>query len=144
MPSLRPWRRDAVDYVPQYTDAYAELTNCSLPIFTDTMRRFHDVLGIARAWLNGSVAAGYLHFARRFVKSPCHIFPSTPDLRTLSTATDPTKALHGDPRQQGGEFLFEPSPTEPGDKLVTWCHRMQNSEDHTPHAELVKDLDVKG
>lgn len=51
----------------------------------------------------------------------------------------------GDSSQNGGEFLYEPSGEGEGDgKLVTWCHRMANTRDHTGISELVRVLDPQG
>ena len=104
---------------------------------------------MARAWLDGSTPRGYTHFARVLAKSLYQIFTLSPDYRRLrAAAKDPAETPHGDPRQQGGEFLFENKRGVAGEGdgdgvVVSWCHRMKDSEDHTPHGELAKVLGVK-
>jgi hypothetical protein len=49
----------------------------------------------------------------------------------------------GDPRQIGGEFLFEPRGMGE-EKQITWCHRMKNTRDHTEISELARILDPDG
>lgn len=54
-----------------------------------------------------------------------------------------TKA--GDSSQNGGEFLFEAAAAGDGEgKMVTWCHRMTNTRDHTDIPELMRVLDSEG
>ena len=129
----------------EYIDTYVKLTHSPFPMFADPTRRIHDALGMARAWLDGSTPRGYTHFGRVVAKSLYQIFTLSPDYRRLGAAAkDPAATPHGDPRQQGGEFLFESKGEGDGEEVVvSWCHRMRDSEDHTPHGELVKVLGLK-
>lgn len=56
-------------------------------------------------------------------------------------------ATKGGPSNQiGGEFLFEVrvEGAEGGERGVTWCHRMENTRDHTEVADLAHLLDLRG
>lgn len=125
--------------------SYVDLTSCPYPIFADPTKRLFDVLGMQRSLSLGWNAPNYIHhtLAAGVVKSIVQGLKRLP-------AGDITKA--GDLSQNGGEYLFEVEGVETASQKegrvyqpkgneglkvrVTFCHRMQNTRDHTEIPQL--------
>lgn len=120
---------------PALIDTYAAETGCQFPIFADPTRKLYDDLGLVSSWALGS-RPEYMRksMVRSVVESVAQALKQVPS--GLATKG-------GNSKQIGGEFLFEPYG-DGGEKRVTWCHRMQNTRDHTGIAELVRVLDPDG
>ncbi|QUC16153.1 uncharacterized protein UV8b_00394 [Ustilaginoidea virens] len=150
---------------PALIDMYAEATGCPFPIYTDPTRSIFDQLGMTKTLALGSKPA----YIRK------SLWRNTLDsigqgLRVLPKGL---ALKSGDPRQVGGEFLFEPldlvtpitTPRDEGpgplqdasggarnggdagrveNKVVTWCHRMKNTRDHAELPELMEVLGLDG
>lgn len=120
---------------PKLIDTYATETQCPFPIFADPTRKLFEDLGMIKSYALG-VRPEYIRksMLRGAVDGIAQALKQVP--RGLVTKG-------GDSSQIGGEFLFELK--ENGDeKRVTWCHRMQNTRDHTEVAGLVRVLDPDG
>ena len=113
---------------------YATDTGCPFPIFADPTRKLYDHFGMVTS-LAWGVRPKYMQkgMTRIIAESIVQSLKQIP--RGLATKG-------GDSSQNGGEFLFEASE-EGQEKQVTWCHRMENTRDHTEVPELARVLKVK-
>lgn len=102
---------------PGLIDQYVEQTGCRFGVYADPTRRLFSKLGLIETWDAGSVAPAYQR----------HSIPRMALAGMVSMLGNVTRGLAhrgGDPRQVGGEFLFD-------GHVVRWCHRMGNTRDHT-------------
>lgn len=114
-------------------DHWKSIAECPFPVFTHPTVQIHKTLGFVFTQENrdstGYYKANMLQSAfnaasQAFWKLPAGL-----------------SASGGSPMNNGGEFVFESTPT--GEKTVTWCHRMQHATDHTQPRDIFKVLGVK-
>ncbi|KAJ5669676.1 hypothetical protein N7462_010746 [Penicillium macrosclerotiorum] len=120
---------------PGLIDFYAKETGCEFPIFADPTTKLFDDLQMISTLALGPRPEYFQKSMVRIVAESAY-----QAARNLTTGLV-TKA--GDHRQVGGDFLFEASE-EGGSKVVTWCHRMTTTRDHTSPQELAQILDKDG
>jgi hypothetical protein len=110
---------------------YIESTKCPFPIYAEPTRRLYQLLGMECTLSLGKHGPQYMQHSvatatlRSFIQA----------VRRISEG-DALKA--GDMRQVGGEFLFEIKENETHGFVekgvgvdATWCHRMENTRDHS-------------
>ncbi|KAJ5748332.1 uncharacterized protein N7511_010028 [Penicillium nucicola] len=122
---------------PGLIDSYATETGCPFPMFSDPTRKLFDDLELVTSLALGP-RPEYIRknmvqiVVESMMQGMKHVFSG------LATKG-------GDPRQIGGEFLFEVKG-DGATKEVTWCHRMTTTRDHTEISELLRiiDLDRQG
>ncbi|KAM0421285.1 hypothetical protein ACHAPT_011007 [Fusarium lateritium] len=113
---------------PEVIKMYLENTGCKHPVYVEPTGKLFDGLGMIKTWIEGP-AKGYASESSTWL-----FFQSASKLvRGLLAGYPATKV--GKPNQQGGEFMFEGDEAE---RMVTWCHRMRASRDHTPTDEMLK------
>ena len=122
---------------PAFIDFWKNVTRCPFPIYVDPTGKIYSTLNLEKEW--SKFTYSYLELFRVFVKSMSQAIRHVPYRMLLET--DPEKMVSGDPRQQGGEFLFEKNLR--GEKTVTWCRRAASGYDHTPGIEIAKKLGAK-
>jgi hypothetical protein len=122
---------------PGLIPMYATETACKFPIYTDPNRKLFGALGMVKTLEMGKKRPAYQKLG---------MWRSSWDSIVLGLKQLPSGLAHksGDPRQVGGEFLFESAEGE--EKEVTWCHRMRTTRDHTDVPELmgILGLDEQG
>jgi len=137
---------------------YQEATSCPFPIYADPTRELYSELGMVQTLALGPRPEYVRKSLLKVVLSSI-----AQELRQFKSG----KALQGgDPRQVGGEFLFEPindpalTPQLPNakeatskgqpagpleeEKRVVWCHRMRNTRDHAEIPEIRELLGLDG
>lgn len=124
---------------PSLIQTYKETTSCPFPIYTDPDARLYSLFGMMRTLDMGQHAPQYSQ--RSFIALAL-------DGIKQSIMRIPSGDVFsgGDTSQVGGEFLFEKetSSNDTGDIKVTWCHRMQNTRDHTDVPVLRRVLELDG
>lgn len=113
---------------------YATDTGCPFPIYADPTRKLYEHFGMVTSLAWGP-RPKYMRkgMTRSIAESVVQGLKQIPS--GLATKSGPSN-------QNGGEFLFEAS----GDgleKRVTWCHRMENTRDHTEIPELARVLKLR-
>ncbi|KAH7268349.1 hypothetical protein B0J15DRAFT_533790 [Fusarium solani] len=107
---------------------YIENTGCKHPVYVEPTGKLFEGLGMIKTWVGGpatnyasdSNTSSFFQAASKLVRGLLAGYPAT---------------KVGQPNQQGGEFLFEGSEEA---RMVTWCHRMRVSRDHTPTEKMLK------
>ncbi|KAF3388385.1 Thioredoxin-like protein AAED1 [Penicillium rolfsii] len=115
-------------------DFYAKETGCPFPIYADPANTLYDDLGMASTWALGPKP--------EYVKKNMARVVSESIIQGLKQFSSGLATKGGDTKRVGGEFFFEPMPE--GGKMVSWCHRMKTTRDHTGVKELAKVLDKDG
>ncbi|KAJ4329325.1 hypothetical protein N0V84_000220 [Fusarium piperis] len=113
---------------PELIQMYVENTGCKHPVYVEPTGKLFDGLGMIQTWVEGP-ARGYASESTTW-----HFFQSASKLVRGLLAGYPVTKI-GKPNQQGGEFMFEGGEEE---RMVTWCHRMRASRDHTPTEKMLK------
>lgn len=127
---------------PSLLPSYLELTHCPYPVYTDSTGQLYNKLGMKRTLSLGKNSPEYIQ-QNLFVGGIKSIVQG---LKRLP-AGDVTKA--GDMTLNGGEFLFVRKETSArGDQWadewkVAWCHRMNNTRDHTEIGRLRSVLELE-
>ncbi|PYI31135.1 hypothetical protein BP00DRAFT_344378 [Aspergillus indologenus CBS 114.80] len=121
---------------PGLIDIYAKETGCQFPIYADPTRKLYEQLGLLSSLALGEKPE---YIQKSMVQIVAESF-----WKTLKQLPSGLALKGGDSRQNGGEFLYETSPEGGKEKRVAWCHRMQNTRDHTEVAALAKVLERKG
>ncbi|UPK92508.1 hypothetical protein LCI18_003443 [Fusarium solani-melongenae] len=114
--------------VPEVINMYIENTGCKHPVYVEPTGKLFEGLGMIKTWVAGpttddapdSDISSFFQAASKLVRGLLAGYPAT---------------KVGKPNQQGGEFLFEGSEEA---RMVTWCHRMRVSRDHTPAEKMLK------
>ena len=104
---------------PHLIKEYASKTNCRYSLYVDPTRKLYEMLGMTST-LSSGPRPEYMKssFMGVVVKGVC---------QTLGAGSDVFNG--GSFSQVGGEFLFQ-------DNEVKWCHRMQNTRDHSEIRQL--------
>ncbi|KAI8716521.1 hypothetical protein NCS52_00946200 [Fusarium sp. LHS14.1] len=114
--------------VPEVIKMYIENTGCKHPVYVEPTGKLFEGLGMIKTWVEGP-ATNYASES-----SPSAFFHAASGLVRGLLAGYPAIKV-GKPNQQGGEFLFEGGEEA---RMVTWCHRMRVSRDHTPTEKMLK------
>ncbi|KAE8150650.1 AhpC/TSA antioxidant enzyme-domain-containing protein [Aspergillus avenaceus] len=116
---------------PGLIDTYAAETGCPFNLYADPSRKLYDDLGMVSSLALGPrpqyIRKGFAQIVGGSIWQALKQIPSG------------LAAKGGESSQNGGEFLFEPSGAT-GEKEITWCHRMQNTRDHTEISTLAHIL----
>lgn len=121
---------------PGLIDIYAKETGCQFPIYADPSRKLYKQLGLV-----SSLALGE---KPEYIQKSMKQIVAESFWKTLKQLPSGLALKGGDSRQNGGEFLYEASPEGGEERRVVWCHRMQNTRDHTEVAALAKILEWQG
>lgn len=124
---------------PRLIDIYEQETGCRFPVYTDPTRQLYDDLDMVRTLALGAHPA----YLRKSMAR--NVFNSL--IQTLKHVPSGLANKSGNPKQIGGEFLFEPldgagEAKEAEEKGVTWCHRMKTTRDHTEIPDLMQVLGI--
>ncbi|PYH76862.1 hypothetical protein BO82DRAFT_358724 [Aspergillus uvarum CBS 121591] len=118
---------------PGLIDIYAKETGCQFPIYADPTRKLDEQLGLL-----SSLALGE---KPEYIQKSMMQIVAESFWKTLRQLPSGLALKGGDSLQNGGEFLYEASPAGGEERRVAWCHRMQNTRDHTGVAALAKILE---
>ncbi|RAH67911.1 peroxiredoxin-like family protein [Aspergillus aculeatinus CBS 121060] len=121
---------------PGLIDIYAKETGCQFPIYADPSRKLYKQMGLVSSLALGE-KPGYIQKSMKQIVAESF-------WKTLKQLPSGLALKGGDSRQNGGEFLYEAGPERGEERRVVWCHRMQNTRDHTEVAALAKILERKG
>ncbi|RTE85134.1 hypothetical protein BHE90_000272 [Fusarium euwallaceae] len=114
--------------VPEVIKMYIEKTGCKHPVYVEPTGKLFEGLGMITTSVEGP-AKDYASESTTY-----YFFQSLFNLiRGLLAGYPVTKV--GKANQQGGEFMFEGGEEA---RMVTWCHRMRGSRDHTPTEKILK------
>lgn len=107
---------------------YVERIKLPFPVYADTSRKLYDAFGMISTLSMGDTSPDY---------QPAGAFSSVMKSLAHAVTDGPVKFFTkaGPLRQVGGDFLFEEGE-------ATWCHRMQNTRDHTSVADLKTVLQI--
>ena len=108
----------------------------SFPIYADPSRKLYKQMGLVSSLALGE-KPGYIQKSMKQIVAESF-------WKTLKQLPSGLALKGGDSRQNGGEFLYEAGPERGEERRVVWCHRMQNTRDHTEVAALAKILERKG
>ncbi|KAL9026883.1 MAG: hypothetical protein Q9196_004518 [Gyalolechia fulgens] len=113
---------------PDLIPTYQRGTECPYPIYADPSKNLYAQLGMIRTLSLGPKSPEYMQYS----------LPSAVVRAIYQTIKAGRGAFKGGNYWQvGGEFLFE-------DGGVSWCHRMQNTRDHTEIPETRRLLGLDG
>ena len=112
---------------PELIPMYRRETKTPFPIYADPSRKIYDVLGMTMTLSLGDKNPKYMQ------RSLLHGSLAS-IVQGLRTGRHMLSA--GNFWQVGGEFLFE------ADGIVSWCHRMKNTRDHSELDVLRKELQM--
>ncbi|KAJ5294658.1 hypothetical protein N7508_009479 [Penicillium antarcticum] len=118
---------------PGLIDTYATETGCPFPIFSDPTRKLFDDLGLVTSMALGP--------RPEYIRKNMVQIVAESMMQGMKHVLNGLAMKGGDPRQIGGEFLFD-AKDEGEEKQVTWCHRMKTTRDHTEISELARILDL--
>lgn len=117
---------------PSYIPSYRALTNIPAEwgVYADPSAELHNILGMYRSLSMGDRRPVYI----QRTMTGTMLRSVVQGLRRIPKG-DVGKA--GSLDVNGGEFLFEETESESDNWQLKWCHRMENSRDHTEIEDLV-------
>ncbi|KNG81376.1 hypothetical protein ANOM_010163 [Aspergillus nomiae NRRL 13137] len=124
---------------PGLIEMYAKETNCQFPIYTDPTRQLYQDLDMMCSLAIGSQPAYIRKGMARTVGESM--------IQAMKYIPSGLAHKSGYYKQIGGEFLFEPAKGNEEtmgeeEKVVTWCHRMKTTRDHTEIPGLMRVLGI--
>ena len=119
---------------PSLIPSYVDLTSCPYPIYSDPSAKLFEMLGMHRSLSLGPRAPEYIQHS---LLAGC-IKSVVQGLKRIGSG-DVMSA--GDLSVNGGEFIFDRGLDQKWS--VSWCHRMQNSRDHSEVDDLMGTLGLQ-